>query len=207
MKNYLTKNIISVIIFLRLERVIYMKNNTNNSQIEKQIISYFNYVNELRDKINQINHKIKLENEKLKQDTDIEKEYLDMLVSDCTGKGKYHDILFLPYEIKNAINNAKNKEDKDKLQEKYEIALKTAVKAEQRFNYLGSTRLKRDNRMKESRKNIKRCNLELKKYNNEKNKYLLKIKKLDKNLNYADDLNQDKDIKTLTYQNQEEQSK
>lgn len=172
-------------------------NRLNSEKIEKLIINYFEYIGQLRSRKRTIKHKIDQEQSTLKRLQKDEKEFLDMLVSDCTGKGEYHDCIMLPVDIKMQLDksNHLSKEEADALKEKYELTLAYAKRLEQRFIELRDSEGQRMNQIKKSKKNIKKYEIEFKKIEKEYKKNMSTIKKLDYELT---SIKQD-DSKVLQY--------
>lgn len=162
-----------------------MINKLNPDQIEKSIISYFDYISQLHGKIRELKYKIKFEEELLNKNRKEEKEYLDMLHSDCTGKGSYHDSIMLPLEIKNQFDKNHNlsQEEQKKLKENYDLTIEYAKKLEQRYQLLRTTERKRINQIKKSKNNLKKYKIKLNKLKKEYNNNMSRIKKMDSKLN------------------------
>ena len=174
-----------------------MINNLNSDQIEKTIINYFDYISQLQKKIRKINMKIKEEEQELSKNQKEEQEYLEMLVSDCTGKGSYRDSIMLPIDLKSQVLNCKDEKQKMIIQEKYNLAYEYAKKLETRYKILMNTEPQRLNKIKKSKKDIKKYKKGLGKLKKEYHYNMGKIKTLDKKLKTI----KDDDNKQLTYTN------
>lgn len=157
----------------------------NTDKIEKLIIDYFNYINKIRKKIIILNNKIKSDSELLDNEKRIENQYIEMLKSDCLGKGDYHKIIMLPYYIKTEIETNKQLSENEKkdLLKKQKIAEENAKHIEQFYNNLQHDEPNRIKRIKKYKSNLKRNRAELKKQKKEYKYNMFKIKKLDNKLN------------------------
>ena len=170
---------------------------SNADRIEKLIINYFEYIAKLQKEMRRLKHKINQEKLTLEDLQKEEKEFSDMLVSDCTGKGEYHDSIMLPTEILYQMNSSKlSNEDKEKLKEKYDLVLDYAKRLEQRYNQLAKTANQRAKQIKNCKDNIKSDKLKLKKVEKEYNSNMGRIKKLDSKLTSIKKV----DSKELNYQ-------
>ena len=159
-------------------------NKMSSDKIEKSIIDYFEYISNLQKKIRQLKRSIRQEQQILEKNKAVEKYYLNMLVSDCTGKGAFHDCIMLPVEIKSQIESSKNlsPEEKEKLNIKYESALEYAKTLQQRYLQLQATEKQRLEQIKKSKSNIKKYSNDLKKKNKEHEEKMNKIKMMEKEL-------------------------
>jgi len=157
----------------------------NSDQIEKLIINYFDYIALLHNKIRVLNKKIRGEQEILSKYNLEEKEYFDMLVSDCTGKGDYRNALLKPEEIRIKLENTDilTEEECIELKKEYDDALSKAVELEKRFNSLQYSESERSRQIKKSRKKIKKYQNDLNRYKKEYKYNMIKIKKLDSRIN------------------------
>ena len=160
-------------------------NKLNSDKIEKLIINYFDYISQLQKKVRQLNHKKNQEQLILDSLQSDEKEFLDMLTSDCTGKGEYHSSIMLPVELKIQLEKGDNlsKEERENLEKKYNLTLEYAKKMEQRYNELRDTEDQRLIKIKKCKNNIKNYDIELKKAKKEYSINMSRIKKLDSKLN------------------------
>ncbi|MBQ9024674.1 MAG: hypothetical protein IJ105_05645 [Bacilli bacterium] len=155
----------------------------NTSKLETLIIEYFDYVNSVRNKMRVLNHMIKKESELLDNERKVENEYIEMLRSDCTGKGDYHKIIMLPSDILSQIKSSDlSEEDKKNLLDKYKIAEENAKLINQRYNNLQKTESERLKKIKNYKSNLKKYRSNLRKYAKEYKLNMVKIKKLDQKI-------------------------
>ena len=159
-----------------------MKHNINADQIEKLRVTYFNQINDINVKIRMLKKRIKEENEKLDKQQDLEKEYQEMLYSECTGKGNYYDAIMLPSDIKQEMLDIKDKtEERLKQDEKLlQLAEECAKSLENRYKQLSETQIERLKTIKESKNTLKKYKTALKNYEKKHETNLTKVKKLDK---------------------------
>lgn len=157
----------------------------NVDKIENLIIEYFNYINKLRKKIGTLNNKIKSDSELLDTEKRIENQYIEMLKSDCLGKGDYHDLIMLPHNIKAEIdtNNKLSEDEKKDLLKKYKVSLENAKKLEEFYNRLQSDEPNRIKRIKKYKSNLRKYKTEVKKHKKDYKCNMIKIKKLDNKIN------------------------
>ena len=157
----------------------------NVDKIENLIIEYFNYINKLRKKIGALNNKIKSDSELLDTEKRIENQYIEMLKSDCLGKGDYHDLIMLPNNIKTEVdtNSKLSEEEKKDLLKKYKVSLENAKKLEEFYNRLQSDEPNRIKRIKKYKSNLRKYKTEVKRHKKDYKCNMIKIKKLDNKIN------------------------
>lgn len=162
-----------------------MTREMDPNKIEELKVAKFKYKAILDKEIRKLNSKIKNTELLLDEQQKIQKKYLEMLKSDCTGKGEYRDTLMLPIEIKENMNNKKNltEEQRKNLAVNYELALEAAHNKEEEFNQLSKTSIEREKLIKKYKKDISIDRKRQNKKEEEVNEIMDEIHKLDNRLN------------------------
>lgn len=175
------------------------KNDANS--IEELIIKSFNYMAELNKRIRGLKFKIKQQQEFLDVELKDNKEYIDIMTSINTGKGKYHNISMLPIELKNQMESYKklSEEEKALLQQEYELALVQEKNLAERYKQLSDDYKSRNERIKHYKRVIADSKKELKLKEKEYNDNLLKVKSLDKKLGKLPNIQKGNDENKLVY--------
>ena len=187
------------IIILHFERKMDMAQKVDPNKLEELIVKYFDYMASLKKEIRGLKSDIKDKQALLKEQEKIEKRYIDLLVSDNTGKGEYRDALFLPSEIKETIDKDKKltNEEKESLKEKYELAVEQAKKLEEEYKNLMETATERGEKIKTYRKEVGQLKRKLTKKEKEYNENMTQVKKLDKKLGNITKLDTNNSAKKL----------
>ena len=154
----------------------------NSNQLEELKVKYFGYMMDLKKSIRTLNKNIKSETETLNALLKEDKEYIDIITSINTGKGYYHDISMLPYDIKTAINSNKNYSEEQiaNLKNNYLLALAEEKKFRERYEFLRSTAKARTVNIKNHKKNIANNRKKLAQRQKECNLNFSKVKEYDK---------------------------
>ena len=157
-------------------------------ELEQKRVELFKIKDELKKEKRKLNKEIKDEQQKLDYELELEKEFSVMCNNINLGRGKYYELINLPYKIETSMDESKyetlSDEDKSKFKANIELATQISNDINNEYEQLLNDRPERLKRIKSYKKKLYAKKRELYLKNKKERKELSKVKRLDKKMDY-----------------------